>query len=493
MPTENYKFPADFVWGAATSSYQIEGAVSEDGKGEDIWDVFTKEDHRIFEHHTGETACDHYHRFKEDVKLMKEIGLHAYRFSINWSRVLPNGYGQVNEKGIAFYNALINELLANDIEPYITLYHWELPYELYKRGGWLNPQIVDWFGDYARLIAERFSDRVKNFFTLNEPQCFVGLGFLTGEHEPRFMDARELPADITELAQVLENVDVLGRVLPDQKKAIVEALHAGEHVVAMTGDGVNDALAIKEADLGIAMGNAAPATKAVAQVVLVDSKFSHLPDVVARGRQVMANMERVASLFLVKTVYSALISLGVVLTQIPYPYLPRHITYIGALTIGMPAFILALAPNTRRYIPGFLKRVVTFALPGGIATALSVLLAAWVLPPVMGWNVTGDAADLSALRATSAIILFAMGVFVLARVARPLNGWRGVLVAVFAAAGVFGAFVPFVANFFALILPTGATMVATLIALAGSALIFALCLWLAPLVRGLTGKLSRRH
>ena len=184
MPTENYKFPADFVWGAATSSYQIEGAVSEDGKGEDIWDVFTKEDHRIFEHHTGETACDHYHRFKEDVKLMKEIGLHAYRFSINWSRVLPNGYGQVNEKGIAFYNALINELLANDIEPYITLYHWELPYELYKRGGWLNPQIVDWFGDYARLIAERFSDRVKNFFTLNEPQCFVGLGFLTGEHAP---------------------------------------------------------------------------------------------------------------------------------------------------------------------------------------------------------------------------------------------------------------------------------------------------------------------
>ena len=316
---------------------------------------------------------------------------------------------------------------------------------------------------------------------------------LTGDHEPVAMDARELPEDVNELARVLENVDVLGRVLPDQKKAIVQALHTQNHVVAMTGDGVNDALAIKEADLGIAMGNAAPATKAVAQVVLVDSKFSHLPDVVARGRQVMANMERVASLFLVKTVYSALISLGVVMTQIPYPYLPRHITYIGALTIGMPAFILALAPNTRRYIPGFLKRVVTFALPGGIATALSVLLAAWVLPPVMGWNVTGDATDLSALRATSAIILFAMGVFVLARVARPLNGWRGVLVAVFAAAGVIGAFVPFVANFFALILPTGATMVATLIALAGSALIFALCLWLAPLVRGLTGKLSRRH
>ena len=143
---------------------------------------------------------------------------------------------------------------------------------------------------------------------------------LTGDREPRGHGrARRCPQDINELARVLENVDVLGRVLPDQKKAIVQALHTSDHVVAMTGDGVNDALAIKEADLGIAMGNAAPATKAVAQVVLVDSKFSHLPDVVARGRQVMANMERVASLFLVKTVYSALISLGVVLTADPVP------------------------------------------------------------------------------------------------------------------------------------------------------------------------------
>ena len=315
---------------------------------------------------------------------------------------------------------------------------------------------------------------------------------LTGDHEPVAMDARELPEDVNELARVLENVDVLGRVLPDQKKAIVQALHTQNHVVAMTGDGVNDALAIKEADLGIAMGNAAPATKAVAQVVLVDSKFSHLPDVVARGRQVMANMERVASLFLVKTVYSALISLGVVLTQIPYPYLPRHITYIGALTIGMPAFILALAPNTRRYIPGFLKRVVTFALPGGIATALSVLPTAWFLPGIMGWDVTKNV-DLSALRATSAIILFLMGVFVLARVAQPLNSWRGILVAAFAAAGVIGAFIPFVANFFALILPTGTTLVATLIALGGSALIFVICLWLAPLVGKVSGKLLRQH
>ena len=305
---------------------------------------------------------------------------------------------------------------------------------------------------------------------------------LTGDRRPVAMDARELPEDIDEMARVLEHVDVLGRVLPDQKKAIVQALHAGDHVVAMTGDGVNDALAIKEADLGIAMGNAAPATKAVAQVVLVDSKFSHLPDVVARGRQVMANMERVASLFLVKTVYSALISLGVVLTQIPYPYLPRHITYIGALTIGAPAFILALAPNTRRYIPGFLKRVVHFALPGGLATALSVLLAAWVLPGIMGWDVSGSDADLVSLRATCAIILFVMGVFMLARVARPLRSWRGILVACFAAAGVIGACIPFVASFFALQLPTGRTLVATLVALAMAAVIFALCLFAVPKV-----------
>lgn len=177
-------FRKDFVWGAATSAYQIEGAVKEDGKGEHIWDVYTKEPGKIFEGHTGEVACDHYHRYKEDVRIMKEIGLKGYRFSIDWSRVMPEGAGRVNEAGIAFYNDLIDELLKNDIEPYITMYHWELPYELYKRGGWMNPQIVEWFGEYAKLLAERFSNRVTHFFTLNEPQCFVGLGFVNGEHAP---------------------------------------------------------------------------------------------------------------------------------------------------------------------------------------------------------------------------------------------------------------------------------------------------------------------
>ena len=297
---------------------------------------------------------------------------------------------------------------------------------------------------------------------------------LTGDREPMYMDARELPDDIDELAKVLQNVDVLGRVLPNQKKAVVQTLHKDDHVVAMTGDGVNDALALKEADLGIAMGNAAPATKSIAQVVLVDSKFSHLPDVVARGRQVMANMERVASLFLVKTVYSALISLGVVLTQIPFPYLPRHITYLGALTIGVPAFILALAPNTRRYIPGFLKRVVLFALPGGIAVALSVLLSTWLLPGIMHWDMA-NAADLTQLRALNAIILFVLGILVLARVAQPLTGWRGLMVLGFTVIGAAGVAIPFVRHFFALIVPRGSTLMATLVVLAVSIAIFLLC------------------
>ena len=177
-------FAKDFVWGAATSSYQIEGTGRDSGKGQNIWDVFTKEPGRVYEGHTGDIACDHYHRFREDVAYMKELGLKGYRFSIDWSRVLPEGTGKVNEKGIDFYNALIDELLEQGIEPYITLYHWELPYEIYKRGGWMNPEIVEWFGQYARLVAERFSDRVKYFFTLNEPQCFVGLGFLQGCHTP---------------------------------------------------------------------------------------------------------------------------------------------------------------------------------------------------------------------------------------------------------------------------------------------------------------------
>lgn len=177
-------FSKDFVWGAATAAYQIEGACCEDGKGLHIWDVFCREKGRIEGGSSGDIACDHYHRFKEDVAIMREMGLKAYRFSLSWSRILPDGVGRVNEKGIAFYQMLIDELKSAGIEPYITLYHWDYPYALYQRGGWLNPDSVQWFGEYAKLAAERFSDRVKHFFTLNEPQCFIGLAYLDGVHAP---------------------------------------------------------------------------------------------------------------------------------------------------------------------------------------------------------------------------------------------------------------------------------------------------------------------
>lgn len=177
-------FKNDFVWGAATASYQVEGAAYEDGKGLNIWDVFTHEKGRIYEDHNGDVACDQYHRYLEDIAIMKSMGIKAYRFSLSWARILPEGTGTVNEKGIAFYNRLIDALLENGIEPYVTLYHWDLPYELHKQGGWLNPGSVEWFGEYAKVAAEAFSDRVKNFFTFNEPQCVVGLGYYTGEHAP---------------------------------------------------------------------------------------------------------------------------------------------------------------------------------------------------------------------------------------------------------------------------------------------------------------------
>lgn len=177
-------FSKEFIWGVATSSYQIEGGSYEDGKGLNIWDAFCREEGKIFDDHTGDIACDHYHRYKEDIKAMKEMGVKGYRFSLNWARILPNGTGYKNQKGIDFYNNIINELIKNDIIPYITLYHWELPYELHKKGGWLNEEIIDWFAEYAAVVAEEFSDRVKYFITLNEPQCFVGLGYLQGNHAP---------------------------------------------------------------------------------------------------------------------------------------------------------------------------------------------------------------------------------------------------------------------------------------------------------------------
>jgi beta-glucosidase len=179
-------FKKDFIWGVATSSYQIEGAAFEDGKGASIWDVYAHVDGNVFEGHTGDVACDHYHLFRKDVALMAELGVKAYRFSISWPRVLPQGTGPVNEKGVAFYSALVDELLRHGITPYITLYHWDQPYELYKRGGWLNPDSPKWFGEYAALVAARLGGRAKHFITFNEPQVFIGLAFVDGTQAPGY-------------------------------------------------------------------------------------------------------------------------------------------------------------------------------------------------------------------------------------------------------------------------------------------------------------------
>ena len=177
-------FPDDFAWGVAAAAYQLEGAAYEDGRGLSVWDVFCRREGAIWKGQTGDVACDHYHRYKQDVAVMKQIGVRAYRLSVSWPRVLPEGVGQVNEKGIGFYDKLIDELLRAGIEPYVTLFHWDFPYQLYCRGGWLNRESSDWFAEYTRLLVDRLSDRVSNWITLNEPQCFIGQGHQDGFHAP---------------------------------------------------------------------------------------------------------------------------------------------------------------------------------------------------------------------------------------------------------------------------------------------------------------------
>lgn len=169
-------FKKDFVWGAATSAYQIEGAAYEDGKRLSVWDVFTANEFS-YKGETGEVACDHYHRYEEDVKLMKEMGINSYRFSLAWTRILPEGTGKVNQKGIDFYNRLIDCLLENGITPYATLFHWDYPQALEVKGNWSNPDSPKWFQEYVEVVFKAFGDRVKHFITFNEPQCFIGTGY----------------------------------------------------------------------------------------------------------------------------------------------------------------------------------------------------------------------------------------------------------------------------------------------------------------------------
>ncbi len=177
-------FRKDFFWGAATAAFQIEGAWDEDGKSPSNWDEFCALPGKILDRSDGKTACDHYHRYAEDVELMAQNGIRNYRFSVSWPRILPEGTGKVNEAGLAFYDRLIDCLLAHGIRPWMTIFHWDLPACLEKQGGWMNDRMPDWFAEYTGVLADRYGDRVKDFITINEPQCVLGLGYMAGVFAP---------------------------------------------------------------------------------------------------------------------------------------------------------------------------------------------------------------------------------------------------------------------------------------------------------------------
>lgn len=279
-------------------------------------------------------------------------------------------------------------------------------------------------------------------------------------------DARSLPDDAGRLADLIEEKSAFGRVVPHQKREMVDALQQRGHVVAMTGDGVNDVLALKEADLGIAMGSGTDAARATAKIVLLDGRFATLPDVVAEGRRVIANIERVAALFITKTVYALVLAVSVGVAGLPFPFLPRHLTLIGSLTIGIPGFFLALEPNTARARPGFVGRVLRFAAPAGVAAAVATLAAYLVAREVIG--VSQDEA-----RTTATLTLAGVGLVVLGLVARPLS-----TIDIAGIAALVGAFavvlaIPFLREFFAVALPpVGALVViAVLVGAAGAVIV----------------------
>ncbi|WP_261569854.1 cation-translocating P-type ATPase [Frankia gtarii] len=295
---------------------------------------------------------------------------------------------------------------------------------------------------------------------------------LPGADSP--VDARTLPTDPDGLADALQTHSIFGRVSPQQKRAMVAALQARGHTVAMTGDGVNDVLALKDADIGVAMGSGSQAARGVAQIVLLDNSFATLPSVVGEGRRVIGNIERVANLFLTKTVYSVLLAILVVVTRVPYPFLPRHLTLLSSLTIGIPAFFLALAPNTERARPDFVGRVLRFALPAGIVAATATMASYLVARSIYD--------DLDAETSMATLTLFLIALWALAIVARPYTWWRVALVLTMAVAFVLVLVIPFGQEFFQLSL-VGTTGPWTGVGIAAGAGMLLELVWL----------LTRRH
>ena len=277
-------------------------------------------------------------------------------------------------------------------------------------------------------------------------------------------DARQLPTDMSELAEVLERYSVFGRVTPAQKRAMVGALQSRNHTVAMTGDGVNDVLALKDADLGIAMGSGAGATRSVAQLVLLDDSFAVMPSVVAEGRRVLGNIERVSDLFLTKSFYATAVSIATVLFVLPFPFLNRHLTVVTALTIGTPAFFLALMPNTQLFRKGFFKRVLRFAIPAGLTCAVAAYATYGYVLHFIG--------DVSEARNAAVITLFTVAWWVLVQVARPLNPIRWAIVLAMLVGFLGVLFIPPLSSLFALSwLPNHQGLIAVAIGAVGAAIV----------------------
>jgi cation-transporting ATPase E len=299
------------------------------------------------------------------------------------------------------------------------------------------PQTIAYFGEQGVVVKVISGDSP---ITVGAVATRCGV---PGAETP--IDARTLPEDQEALADVLEKHSVFGRVTPQQKRAMVHALQSRGHTVAMTGDGVNDTLALKDADVGVAMGSGSAAARAVARFVLLANDFSVFPSVVNEGRRVIANVERVSNLFLTKTFYAVVLALAVGIGHIPFPFLPRHFTIISSLTIGIPGFFLALSQNNRRAMSGFLRRVLKFAIPTGVIAAIATLTA-YTLE-------RRSDVPLDQARTVAVITLFTIAMWVLVILCRPMLWWKYLLVIGMAVSFIGVLVIPGLREYFDLPLP----------------------------------------
>ena len=331
----------------------------------------------------------------------------------------------------------------------------------------LSDQVRVEAADTLRYFADQ-GIRIK-VISGDHPETVASIARQVGiDGADQVVDARLLPESNDELAAIMERATVFGRVGPQQKSAMVRAMQSMGHVVAMTGDGVNDVLALKDSDIGIAIGGGAPASRAVAQLVLIDGRFASLPGIVGEGRRVTSNIERVANLFITSTVYALGLSVAIVVSTLPFPFLPRHLTLVGSLTVGIPAFFLALAPSRRRSRPGFVLRVLKFAVPTGLVATIATFGGYWLAD--------SEGASIGESRTTATLILAAIGLFALGIVSRPLVPWKKGLIATMAALLVVAMSRPSLREFFALDLPRTVVLLAAvgIVAVTGTVMVFAL-------------------